>query len=757
MVFQRCSCILVASLVLFIGCNGNHVSSPIGKVVELIKELKGKIQADGKAEAVIYNKMACWCETTTQNKASEIEQAQDDLASLSQAMNTNKGNIATRASDINSLMTDISRNEAKQYAETTKRERQNADYMQNKAELTNAIAALDKAVQMLSGIDHLSFVQGKFTSNQAVMMSTAKSAAMKVVERLPSDTVPLAQLSALEKMGSVGASEYKPFEPTITSILKDLLESFRATQETETTNEGELQTSYQELMGVKGSALETKKASMKQKEDDKARETQELAANAAEWQSTAKELRAANALFGGAKTACTAKANQYNARVEARNEELSGIDDALETLTSDENRALVSRASKDGPGGLDFLQLDMKRGTQAASKLHRAYVAIAQAAKASRSKRVQKIAGQILKRSRAGQKEPADATDADWAGPVISDINDVLSELETDQTTDTETLDNCRDEEQALNLEIDNRTHIIKRYNLKLDKLESKVEDLTERIAVASKDVQDLELMQTQITDERNSENTEFEREKSDDEAAIGVLESAMHDLSKFYDDKGISKGSTGSDVAPASLVQVGKTSHIMSQWEKQREHASSPKKAGFLHVRTQSKSGEPEFEVSDDDMLNAVNEHSFSGEGKRAQASGGIVGLLTIIRDDLSSDVAKSVKIESTALGEYNQMMSDSDQEVSDLNDKISGYNGDKNDREDEIEDNNSWKEQEQSDLDSAAAEMDTLMNAGDEGKDVSFPCTFMYKNYEVRRTRRASESEGLKEGVALLSGMSR
>merc|ERR1719389_1486698 len=113
-------------------------------------------------------------------------------------MNANKGNIATQAADIHDLMTDISNNEAKQYMETTKRERQNADYMQNKAELTNAIVALDKALQMLSGVDHLALVQGKFrlSTSQLATMRAVKPAVLAAVQRLPTDNkIPVHKLS----------------------------------------------------------------------------------------------------------------------------------------------------------------------------------------------------------------------------------------------------------------------------------------------------------------------------------------------------------------------------------------------------------------------------------------------------------------------------------------------------------------------------------------------------------------------------------
>merc|ERR1719333_1260588 len=205
--------------------------NPITQVINLLTELKEKTVADGKAEEEVYNRIACWCETTTKNKAEEVGTAKTDLEDLSQSINANKGTIAELASDIHDLTSDIATNEAKQYEETTRRERQNADYMQNKAELKNAIDALDKAVQMLQGVDMLSFLQGKIqmTSAQVAVVRALKPAVLKAVDRLPSKLT-TKQLSALEAVSQVGSkSKYAPFEPTVTQILKDLLESFRST------------------------------------------------------------------------------------------------------------------------------------------------------------------------------------------------------------------------------------------------------------------------------------------------------------------------------------------------------------------------------------------------------------------------------------------------------------------------------------------------------------------------------------------------
>merc|ERR1719478_311731 len=77
--------------------------SPVTKVVELIEELKAKIEADGKMEQQIYDKYACWCETTSARKANDIHTAMSDIKSLSTKILELKGLVATRTSEIAQL------------------------------------------------------------------------------------------------------------------------------------------------------------------------------------------------------------------------------------------------------------------------------------------------------------------------------------------------------------------------------------------------------------------------------------------------------------------------------------------------------------------------------------------------------------------------------------------------------------------------------------------------------------------------------
>merc|ERR1719428_336629 len=82
--------------------------SPVTKVVELIEELKAKIEEDGKIEQKMYDKYACWCETTSKRKADDIHQAMADTKALSAKILQAKGLVATRTAEIAGLSKDMS-------------------------------------------------------------------------------------------------------------------------------------------------------------------------------------------------------------------------------------------------------------------------------------------------------------------------------------------------------------------------------------------------------------------------------------------------------------------------------------------------------------------------------------------------------------------------------------------------------------------------------------------------------------------------
>merc|ERR1719265_3053895 len=99
--------------------------SPVTKIVNLIKELKTKIIADGKAEQNMYNKYACWCETTSARKAKNIHDGIASIKELGNRVLELKSQVTSLSNDIHHLSKEIAENQAAQDEATGIRTKEN--------------------------------------------------------------------------------------------------------------------------------------------------------------------------------------------------------------------------------------------------------------------------------------------------------------------------------------------------------------------------------------------------------------------------------------------------------------------------------------------------------------------------------------------------------------------------------------------------------------------------------------------------------
>merc|ERR1719386_600921 len=125
--------------------------SPISRVVELIQELKAKIEADGKAEQKTYDKFACWCEKTLARKAAAIDAAKETITKTQQEIIELKGKLGELGATIKQLEKEIAENEEARKEATEIRDKENEDYEAEKTESEQCIGALEAAIKVLSG------------------------------------------------------------------------------------------------------------------------------------------------------------------------------------------------------------------------------------------------------------------------------------------------------------------------------------------------------------------------------------------------------------------------------------------------------------------------------------------------------------------------------------------------------------------------------------------------------------------------------
>merc|ERR1719456_258454 len=148
----------------------------------------------------------------------------------------------------------------------------------------------------------------------------------------------------------------------------------------------------------------------------------------------------------------------------------------------------------------------------------------------------------------------------------------------------------------------------------------------------------------------------------------------------------------------------------------------------------------QPAFDVSEDQAPDA----SFSSGDKSAGESKGIVSIMTMLKEDLEDEVSNGVKSEEAAQTEFQRQRDAANKLIASLEEKKTNLNEAKADTDDKIGAAENLQQDTQKLLDGRNEEL----------AEMKPNCDWILKNFELRRTRRASEMEGLMDAQSLLSG---
>jgi hypothetical protein len=439
-----------------------NAGSPVGKVVELIEELKAKIEADGANGQKVYDKYACWCETTTQRKADSIDAGKELIGKTTTTILTLKGAIAVLASEIAKLEADIAKNNEEMAKLTKIREKENSDYQEEKAYMETTLSSLHAAIEVLGGAGTggdmgLLKVASKvrsalLTSDRLADLSESKQEVLRAWLENPGATQFLQgpEKDYYDKKAQAKAS-YSPQSATIMGILKDMYDTFSADLEKSNQDESNKQLTFEDLIAsmTKQNKLWTEEVTGK--EGQKAEKSQMLVENEELLAATQEQLKTDEEFFETARDSCKAKSEEWDERSRLRTEQLDGIAKALKILTSDEARATFESAhntraqdtfgtegsremdatdvTKKSVGDVDFLQIDEGRVPR-----EKAYRALKSVIGSSKNLRLARLAASVRTAATGHFDE------------VIAEIDKMIQTLKDEAKEDQEQRDWCIEE-----------------------------------------------------------------------------------------------------------------------------------------------------------------------------------------------------------------------------------------------------------------------------------------------------------------------
>jgi len=577
------------------------VQSPVEKVVKLLTDIKTRIETDGEAEQQLYDKFACWCDNTAKKKAAAIIQANDDIRAMGQQILSLKGKVATRAAEIEELTKKLADNAAEQERATVLRSKENKGYMEESAEIKESIAALEEAMKaLIAGTQ-----QGGASLLQA--QATGSLAVKRALQSLP-DRVSLKpeQMSLLSEFATgVSTEKYAPQSATIQGMLADMYSTFATDLQESTMDEARANTQFENLVAtLEGEADELRSVKQKKEEEMVDAETM-LADTTQSYDDTEAQKKADIEFFDETKDTCMTKAQEWNTRREAREEELAGINEGLEILTGDDARALFAKAIKPGKEtGAEFLQIRSDQDENA--PLEHAYTALKTAATKAHSFRLAQLAVTVR------------TTKSGHFDAVIAAIDEIYQNLKDENNADIAKRDECKAKNQEITSTVNDLDWKMSVNQATIDKLNKQIEN---REAEKANTLEEIEDMATQIAgmeEQRKLDHEGFLATKSDDEGAIELLNAAKNAIAKFYKDK-----------KKESLLQQG-----------------------------------PDFAVSEDEAPSA----DFNGRESRKGEAKGVISLMTMLIEDLEDEVKNGITDEAKAHLEFEKMLASAKKVKEDL-----------------------------------------------------------------------------------------
>merc|ERR1719409_1328257 len=598
-----------------------RTGSPVEKVVELIEELKTKIETDGAMEQKLYDKYACWCETTTARKADAIDDGKALIGKTTTSILTLKGAIAVLASEIAELEASIAEaNEA--MAKATKiREKENSDYQEEKAYMETTLSSLHAAIEVLGGAGTKKMMLLKAASmvRTAILDSPKLDALsadkLRLMKTFFEDPVAMIQepVDYYDKKAQAKAS-YSPQSATIMGILKDMYDTFGADLEKSNQEESDKQKSFEDLMAQKQKQVADWSAEVTDKEGQKAEKSTMLSEAEELLSATQAQLKTDEDFFETARDSCKAKSDEWDERSRLRTEQLDGIEKALKILTSDEARKTFQSATetraqdtfgtegsremdatevtKMSTGDVLFLQMEMPR--------EKAYRAIKRVIGNTKNLRLARIAVAVRTATQGHFDE------------VIAEIDRMIELLGEQGQEDIEQRDWCIAEQNNQTNHKENLEYDIKQLEAKITMAEKKKAELEAEKEDTLKKKADLEEAMEEALADREAENQAFTAAKSDDESAIELLGQAIEALSAYGDNNAFLQGK------------------------------------------------QPAMEVSEDQAPDAT----FSSKDSHAGAQNGIIALITQIKADSDAQI-KSYEEQVVAL---DAAIADTDAEITSL-----------------------------------------------------------------------------------------
>jgi hypothetical protein len=581
--------------------------TPVTRVVKLLEEMQATLQKEMDEDAELYDKLACWCNTNEYEKTNSIKDAESRIADLASNIEGGTAKVAELKTSIGQLDVDVAANTKALAEATAMREKEAKAFHKGELDSIQAIENLKAALTVLGKhhgaafpqLEPVSgaFLQGggkhkrintpwdtqhesnmehsfdEFLSNNGFDGKALVPEQKFLQQSQDADAVSATPAPAQSNDWSAGEKRvlqralhsattfmqsqhsedympsYKAKSGEILGILNELKDQMTAELSDSQKTEAGRAAAFAELRSAKSSEITAGEQQSESKEDLLAKTAMDLAEAKEDLEKTEATLAEDQKFMITLKETCTDADKNFETRKAARLAEIQAVSQTIGILTSDESKDLFSKS-------MSFFQVSDKR----------------------RGSDVRRKASSLLRGVAAKVNSPelsmmATTVELDAFTRVKKAIDDMVTQLKAQQGEEVKKHDWCNAELHSNEVQTTKTEDKKAELTAKIDDLAATLARFSDEVTQAQRNIAQLQVDLQRASENRKSENMDFQSTVADQRATQSVLHTALERLAKFYDEEAlVQKKAQAGQTPPVPQMEYkksGGSSGVMSMIEK--------------------------------------------------------------------------------------------------------------------------------------------------------------------------------------------
>merc|ERR1719337_814070 len=485
--------------------------SPVQKVIQLLDELKGKVEADLASEESLMEEYTSWCdeEANTKRTIGDLEATIEDA----------KASVLTLTSSIDELTTKISTSEKELADAKAIRDKEHEVFVASEKELSETVDSLERAITVLK--KNMSLLQAGKMAN---VLGAMASGLQKVVEATWINSHQKAVLQSLLQANAQSGDGDEDFaaqpqgttvayESQSSGILDTLADmQSKAEESLSSTRKDEMEAAHAFALLKQGLEDEIKVAKKQLSEATQTRSTteEELHSADASLSETEETLAADTKYLEELKQSCTLKATEWAARQKQAGEETAAIEKAKEILSE---------------GVKVFLQTSSRTRLQSE----------ADASMDERSQVVRILKKLAKKENSYALAQLASRARSDPFGKIRGLVEEMIAKLTAEAAEEADQKSFCDEEMSESKAKQADLSGKIDKTTARISKAEAGKAKLLEEIKMLETEISEMDAGQAEATKVRQEEHEEYLTASKDYKDSAAAVAKAIDVLSEYY------------------------------------------------------------------------------------------------------------------------------------------------------------------------------------------------------------------------------